>query len=101
MKVGKFMTIGKLIEVDIRELWAHEQYDFSNWLSKSENIGELNNIVGSTLTDIEKESYVGAYRCDLVAIDEPTDTKVIIDFKTLKTSYEIDPITYKVTPKKG
>lgn len=25
----------------------------------------------------------------------------IIDFKTLKTNYEIDPITYKVTPKKG
>lgn len=73
------MTIGKLIEVDIRELWAHEQYGFSNWLSKSENIEELSNIVGLTLTDIEKEAYVGAYRCDLVAIDEPTDTKVIIE----------------------
>ncbi|GGH55307.1 hypothetical protein GCM10007358_16560 [Phocicoccus schoeneichii] len=31
---------------------------------------ELNNTVGITLTDIEKEAYVGAYRCDLVAIDE-------------------------------
>lgn len=80
MRVGKMlMTIGKLIEVDIRELWAHEQYDFSNWLAKSENIEELNNIIGLTLTDIEKEAYVGAYRCDLVAIDEPTDTKVIIE----------------------
>lgn len=73
------MTIGKLTEVDIRELWAHEQYDFSNWLAKPENIEELNDIVGLTLTDIEKEAYVGAYRCDLVAIDEPTDTKVIIE----------------------
>ena len=73
------MTIGKLIEVNIRELWAHEQYDFSNWLAKPENIEELNDIVGLTLTDIEKEAYVGAYRCDLVAIDEPTDTKVIIE----------------------
>lgn len=79
MRVGEFMTIGKLIEVDIRDLWEHEQYDFSNWLSKSENIEELNNIVGLSLTDIEKEAYVGAYRCDLVAIDEPTDTKVIIE----------------------
>ncbi|PRY80133.1 DUF4268 domain-containing protein [Alkalibacterium olivapovliticus] len=73
------MTIGKLIEVDIRNLWEHEQYDFSNWLAKPENIEELNNIIGLTLTDIEKEAYVGAYRCDLVAIDEPTDTKVIIE----------------------
>lgn len=79
MRVGEFMTIGKLIEVDIRDLWKHEQYDFSNWLAKPENIEELNNIVGLTLTDIEKEAYVGAYRCDLVAIDEPTDTKVIIE----------------------
>ena len=44
MRVGEFMTIGKLIEVDIRELWAHEQYDFSNWLSKSENIEESKQI---------------------------------------------------------
>ena len=79
MRVGEFMTIGKLIEVDIRDLWKHEQYDFSNWLAKPENIEELNDIVGLTLTDIEKEAYVGAYRCDLVAIDEPTDTKVIIE----------------------
>lgn len=27
------MKLGKLKEVDIRELWKHEQYDFSNWLA--------------------------------------------------------------------
>ena len=32
------MSIGKLEEVDIRELWKHEQYDFSEWLAKKENI---------------------------------------------------------------
>jgi len=80
MRVGiLLMTIGKLVEVDIRDLWEHEQYDFSNWLAKPENIEELNDIIGLTLTDIEKEAYVGAYRCDLVAIDESTDTKVIIE----------------------
>lgn len=26
--------MGKLVEVDIRKLWGHEQYDFSNWLKK-------------------------------------------------------------------
>ena len=30
-------SIGKLVEVDVRELWKHEQYDFSKWLSKEEN----------------------------------------------------------------
>lgn len=73
------MSIGKLKEVDIRELWKHEQYDFSEWLSKKENIENLNEILGLTLVDISKETYVGAYRCDLFAKDETTGIKVIIE----------------------
>ena len=73
------MSIGKLKEVDIRELWKHEQYDFSEWLSKKENIENLNEILGLTLVDISKETYVGTYRCDLFAKDETTGIKVIIE----------------------
>lgn len=73
------MEIGKLQEVDIRNLWKHEQYDFSEWLSKEENIEYLNDILGLTLVDISKETYVGSYRCDLFAKDETTGTKVIIE----------------------
>ena len=73
------MAIGKLEEVDIRELWKHEQYDFSEWLSKKENIENLNEILGLTLVDISKETYVGSYRCDLFAKDETTGIKVIIE----------------------
>ena len=73
------MAIGKLEEVDIRKLWKHEQYDFSEWLSKKENIENLNDILGLTLVDISKETYVGAYRCDLFAKDETTGIKVIIE----------------------
>lgn len=73
------MSIGKLKEVDIRELWKHEQYDFSEWLSKKENIENLNEILGLTLVDISKETYVGTYKCDLFAKDETTGIKVIIE----------------------
>lgn len=73
------MGIGKLKEVDIRELWNHEQYDFSEWLSKKDNIENLNDILGLTLVDISKETYVGSYRCDLFAKDETTGIKVIIE----------------------
>ena len=73
------MGIGKLREIDIRELWKHEQYDFSEWLSKKENIENLNDILGLTLVDISKETYVGTYRCDLFAKDETTGIKVIIE----------------------
>ena len=73
------MEIGKLKEVELRNLWKHEQYDFSEWLSQNENIELLNDILGLTLTDISKEVYVGLYRCDLVAVDESSGIKVIIE----------------------
>ena len=73
------MEIGRLKEVDIRNLWKHEQYDFSEWLSQEENINILNDILGLTLVDVSKEAYVGSYRCDLFAVDESTGTKIIIE----------------------
>lgn len=73
------IKLGRLEEVDVRKLWSHEQYDFSNWLAKDENIDLLNEVLGLTLVDIEKEVFVGSYRCDLVASDETTGQKVIIE----------------------
>lgn len=82
------MTIGKLIEVDVRELWQHEQYDFSEWLAKEENIEYLNDIVGLTLVSISPEVYIGPFRCDLSAIDEATGTKVIIENQLSPTNHD-------------
>lgn len=46
---------------------------------KKENIENLNDILGLTLVDISKETYVGTYRCDLFAKDETTEIKLIIE----------------------
>lgn len=73
------MEFGILTEVNVRELWRHEQYDFSNWIAEKKNIELLNNILGLTLVDIDKEVYVGSYRCDIVAKDEASDIKVVIE----------------------
>lgn len=73
------MQLGKLKEVPVRQLWKHEQYDFSKWIAHGENIELLNEILGLTLVDVDKEVYVGAYRCDIVAQDETTGVKVIIE----------------------
>lgn len=81
-------NIGKLTEVDVRELWKHEQYDFSNWLAKEENLEYLNEIIGLTLTDVDKEVYVGPYRCDIVAKDETSGITVIIENQLEGTNHE-------------
>lgn len=82
------MKFGKLKEVNVRELWKHEQYDFSEWLSKDENIEMLSEEVGLTLTDITKEVFVGSYRCDLLAKDETTGIKVIIENQLEATNHD-------------
>ena len=82
------MRLGKLEEVDIRELWKHEQYDFSGWLAKEENMEMLSNEIGLTLTDVNQEVFVGAYRCDLVAKDETTGITVVIENQLEATNHD-------------
>lgn len=81
-------NIGRLIEVDVRELWKHEQYDFSNWLARPVNLEYLNEILGLTLVDVDKEVYVGPYRCDLVAKDETSGIMVIIENQLEGTNHD-------------
>ena len=82
------VQIGKLTEVDVRNLWKHEQYDFSNWLAKESNLEYLNDILGLTLTNVSKEVYVGPYRCDIVAEDETSNIKVIIENQLEATNHD-------------
>lgn len=82
------MAIGKLTEVDVRDLWKHEQYDFSNWLSKESNLEYLNDVLGLTLVDVDREVYVGQYRCDIVAKDETSGIKVIIENQLEATNHD-------------
>lgn len=82
------MKFGTLIEVDVRELWRHEQYDFSNWLAKEENIKLIDDEIGLTLVNISKEVFVGSYRCDLVAEDETTGDKIIIENQLEATNHD-------------
>mgnify|MGYP004632008015 CR=1 FL=1 len=86
------IKMGKLVEVDIRKLWGHEQYDFSNWLADKENLELLNETIGLTLSEVEKEVYVGAYRCDLVGKDEVTGEKVIKEIKINKDVVDPDDV---------
>ena len=47
--------LGRLIEVPLREIWSHEQYDFSKWLAKEENLELLGEQLGLSLTEPETE----------------------------------------------
>ncbi len=82
------MKLGKMQEVDIRKVWAHEQYDFSKWLSAEENINELGNILNLSLTDVKTEQFVGGYRCDIICKDEITGKSVLIENQLEQTNHD-------------
>lgn len=82
------MKLGKLQEVDIRKVWQHEQYDFSNWLAGEENIQELGNTLNLSLTDVETEKFVGNYRCDILCKDELTGKVVLIENQLESTDHD-------------
>ena len=82
------LVLGKLKEVNIRKVWGHEQYGFSAWLAKDENIKELGDVLGLTLTNIETEKFVGNYRCDILCKDELTDKVVLIENQLEPTNHD-------------
>lgn len=82
------MELAKLKEIDVRTVWAHEQYDFSAWLAKDENIEELGKTLGLALTDVETEKFVGGFRCDIICKDELTGKSVLIENQLEATNHD-------------
>ena len=82
------IELGKLKEISIRKVWGHEQYGFSAWLAKDENIKELGEVLGLNLTNIETEKFVGNYRCDILCKDELTDKVVLIENQLEPTNHD-------------
>ena len=82
------MKLGKIKEVDIRDVWKHEQYDFSKWLASEENISELGDTLNLSLTDIQTEQFVGSYRCDIICKDDVTGKSVLIENQLEQTNHD-------------
>ena len=79
------MQVGKLERVALREVWRHEAYDFSKWLQ--ENVDVLNDALGLTLVNVDREQAAGAFSIDLVAEDE-AGQKIIIENQLEKSNHD-------------
>lgn len=78
-------TIGKLNRVSLREVWKHEAYDFTQWLQ--DNIDVLNDALGMSLVNVDREQAAGSFSVDLVAEDEGGAT-VIIENQLEKSNHD-------------
>jgi hypothetical protein len=79
------LSIGKLISVDVRELWKHEERGFSAWLEG--NLETLSEAIDISLSDPQRESLAGSFQVDLVAEDENGD-RVIVENQLEPTDHE-------------
>jgi hypothetical protein len=73
------MPLSRLERVDLREVWPHEATDFTRWLAEPDNLVHLSDAIGFDLDVITAEASVGKFSVDILAQEEGTGRKVIIE----------------------
>ncbi len=82
------MQLSKLEKVALREVWKHEALDFTNWLAKPENLELLSDEIGIDITLIQTEASVGDFNVDILAEEENTGKKIIIENQLESTDHD-------------
>lgn len=73
------MALGTLKKIDLREAWKHEANDFTKWLALEENLSLLADELGFDLKLIQVEAEVGDFSADILAEEENTGRKIIVE----------------------
>lgn len=71
--------LGRLKKIDLRKAWDHEALDFTNWLAQEENLALLADEIQIEMRLIQTEASVGKFNADILAEEENTGHKIIIE----------------------
>ena len=82
------MNLSKLEKINLREVWKHEALDFTNWLAKPENLELLSDEIGIDITLIQTEASVGKFNVDILAEEENTARKIVIENQLESTDHD-------------
>jgi len=82
------MNLGKLKKVDLRKAWNHEAFDFTEWISKTENISLLSEEIGIEISVKETEAKTGRYIVDILAEEENKGHTIIIENQLETTDHD-------------
>ena len=89
------INLSKLEEVtDLRTAWEHEASDFTPWLAQEENISLLADTLGLEITVEERESDVGDFHVDILAVETGTNRKIIIENQLEDTNHTDEDIGF-------
>lgn len=82
------IKLGKLEKGDLRKVWLHEAIDFTNWLALDENLKLLSDEIGIDIKLLQTEAQVGKFIADILAEEENTGRKVIIENQLEPTNHD-------------
>ena len=69
-------------------MWKHEALDFTNWLAENENLEALSDAVGVDIKLIQTEASVGKFNVDILAEEDLTGKKIIIENQLESTDHD-------------
>jgi hypothetical protein len=81
-------SLSKLEKIDLRDIWPHEALDFTKWLAEEENLDLLSNEIGISLKLIGIEVPIGNFNLDILAEEENTGHKIIIENQLEPTNHD-------------
>jgi len=85
------MTTAKLSrikKIDLRKAWNHEALDFTKWLAEDENLQLLSEEVQIDMHALQTEATVGRYNLDILAEEDNTGHKIIIENQLEPTNHD-------------
>ena len=82
------MSLGTLTKIELREGWKHEAIDFTKWLAQEENLRLLSDEIGFDIKLIQTEAQVGSFNVDILAEEENTGNKIIIENQLEITNHD-------------
>jgi hypothetical protein len=82
------MNLGRLRQVELKEIWKHEAYNFTTWLALRENLELLSEEIDIELALIGIEYNVGRFNVDIYAEESGVGRKVIIENQLGKTDHD-------------
>lgn len=80
-------SLGRLVKVNIRDIWRTEAQDFTPWLAREENLAVLAEALDMELEIEAQERNVGPFRADILCKDLSDNSWVLIENQLERTDH--------------
>jgi len=81
-------VLGKIKQVELRDIFKDEARDLTPWLAAPENLAMLSEEIGVEIKLIQVEANVGRFNLDILAEEEASGRKVIIENQLEMTDHD-------------